>query len=77
MVAPDGKRLAVLSWAGIYVFEIGGNDMTKLAAPAKPIPVPALKLEGLCYTADGGMLMTAESRHVYRMDGTSSPTREQ
>jgi hypothetical protein len=65
-LSADGKRLAVLSWAGIYVFEVNG-DLAKLPTPAAPIPVPALKLEGLCFTDDGGMVMTAESRHVYRM----------
>ena len=60
----DGNRLAVLSVAGLYLFDVGG-DLTK-AQTATPtvVPLPNRKLEGVCFGKDG-IVITAESREIY------------
>lgn len=60
----DGKRLAVLSSAGLHLFGVD-DDLRSVGEP-KLIPVPAGKLEGICFSTEG-LLMTSESRRVYLM----------
>lgn len=65
-LSADGQRLAILSPAGLALFEVAGRPEragTGAAAP-KVLPLPKRKLEGLAF-ADGGLLLTAESREVY------------
>ena len=65
-LSPQGRMLAVLSAGGLHLFAVG-DDLKPLAdVPPQVIPVPAGKLEGVCFT-DKGLLLTAESREVYRL----------
>jgi len=64
-VTPDGKRLAVITGSGAYLFNINRT------IPADGILEPALKvdfdhgsMEGCCFTRDG-LMVTSESRDLY------------
>jgi hypothetical protein len=60
----DGKRLAVLSEAGLYLFEVGGDLARAAIVAPKVVPLPNRKLEGVCFGKEG-IVMTAESREIY------------
>jgi hypothetical protein len=65
-VSRDGKRLAVLGQRGLHVFDIDGD--VKRAARATPLKfaIPALQVEGCCFTDDGVLLLIAESGEILR-----------
>ena len=65
-LSPDGQRLAILSPAGVHLFDLNGDPTPAPQTPTKVIPVPLGKLEGLCFTPDG-ILLTAEERPIYRI----------
>ena len=67
-LSADAARLAVLSPAGVHVFDVAGDVTRAGAVDVKPrvIPVPRAKLEGICFAPDG-ILLTAEERHVYHI----------
>jgi hypothetical protein len=72
----DGKRLAVLSEAGLYLFELGGDVASVEKAAPKVVPLPNRKLEGVCFTK-AGVVITAESREIYLVaDSIPSPARD-
>ncbi len=63
-VSPDGKRLAVLTLLGPYLFDIGGE----VAAAGKVAPRYARyidpKMEAVCFVPEG-LLVTNESRDIF------------
>lgn len=63
-LSTDGTRLAVLSEAGLHVVAVEAGDLSKIGDKPELIPLPARKLEGVCFTSDG-ILLTAESREVF------------
>jgi hypothetical protein len=62
----DGRRLALLSRAGVHLFDVGGDLARAANVTPTLIPVPRGKLEGLCFTADG-LLLTSEGRQIYAL----------
>ena len=64
-VSPDGKRLAVLTVLGPYVFDING-DVTAAgkAAPARYARYIHPRMEAACFVT-GGLLATAETREIF------------
>jgi hypothetical protein len=66
-VSPDGKRLAVLTVLGPWVFEIDGDVASATAADAPPARYSRYihpTMEAACFVP-GGLLVTAESREVF------------
>jgi hypothetical protein len=63
----DGKRLAVLSEAGLYLFELEGDAASVVEATPKVVPLPDRKFEGVCYTKEG-IVITSESREIYLVE---------
>jgi hypothetical protein len=63
-LSADGNWLAVMSVAGLYLFEIGGEVSRAGKAQPQFIQVPKLQLEAVCFTGDG-LLMTAESGEIF------------
>jgi hypothetical protein len=62
-VSPDGKRLAVLTVFGPYVFEINGDVAGAGTANATHSRYIHPNAEAACFT-DGGLLVTTEKRDV-------------
>ena len=66
----DGKLLAVLTYAGLYVYRIDGDvDRARKLQPVF-IPIRGHRIEGCCFTV-GGVLITAETREVYFCEATA------
>jgi hypothetical protein len=65
-LSADAGRLAVLSSEGLDVFRIDGDLARAGTSPRETVPLPRRKLEGVCFVPEG-LLMTAESREVYRV----------
>ncbi len=63
-ISPDGRQLALVAKSGIFLFEIAGD----VARAGKVTPVPVRfkdkHIEGCCFVPDG-LLVTAETRHIY------------
>ena len=72
-LSPDGRRLAVLTYGTLYLFDHNG-DFAQLGnvEPTKT-PTPPGKLEGVCFTPEG-ILLTAESRQIYLLDAPRTST---
>jgi hypothetical protein len=63
-ISQDGKLLAVLTYAGLYVYRIDGVvDRARKAQPIY-IPIRGRRIEGCCFTT-GGILITAETRDIF------------
>lgn len=64
-LSPDGRRLAVLTVAGPYLFDAVPDDLSTLAA-AKPAHVVYThhRMEGCCFVPEG-LLATTEERDVF------------
>jgi hypothetical protein len=60
----DEKELAVLAGAKLYKFAISWNLSTPDIKNPTVFPLPAKKLEGVCFI-NNDILITAESREVY------------
>jgi hypothetical protein len=60
----DGNRMAVLSEAGLYLFDVGGDVAKAGSVTPRVIPLPNRKLEGVCFGKEG-IVITAESREIY------------
>ena len=62
-LSADGQRLAVVTKAGLYVFEVKGDP--RRAAQIKPlfIKLPKLQIEGVCFVPEG-ILLAAETREM-------------
>jgi hypothetical protein len=68
-LSADGKRLAVLTRGQLALFDVN-NDPTTAAtgrAPPRRFRLPGTQIEGVTFTPDGRVLMSAESREVYRL----------
>ena len=65
-LSADAGRLAVLSGEGLHVFRIDGDVSRAATAPPQVVPLPRAKLEGVCFAPEG-LLITAESREMYRV----------
>jgi hypothetical protein len=66
-LSPDGKRLAVLSDGGLYVFPLENGDLAHLAkAEATFTDTPRDNCEGVCFTS-GAILITSEKGKIYRL----------
>jgi hypothetical protein len=66
-LSPDGKRLAVLSDGGLFVFSVANGDILT-AVKTEPVffKIPDDNCEGVCFTPDG-IVITSEKGRVYRM----------
>jgi len=62
----DGRSLAVLSTGGLYLVPVDEGMRPKADGTLTVIPLPAGKLEGVCFS-DTGLLLTAEGRQMYRV----------
>ena len=65
-LSPQGRLLAVLAGDGLHLITVDEGLRPAAGLPPQVIPVPAGKLEGVCFTRNG-LLLTAESREVYRL----------
>ncbi len=60
----DGRLLAVLTYAGVYVYRIDGEiDRVRTAEPLF-VPIRGQRIEACCFTT-GGILITAETREIF------------
>jgi hypothetical protein len=64
-LSPDAQRLAIVTDGELCLFDIAGDPANAGRAQPKRVPLPAKKIESVAFTPDG-ILMTAESREVYR-----------
>lgn len=71
-IAPDGKRLAILSTGGLHVFVIGGQVERAAQAQQTFSKLPRGKLEGVCFAPEG-IVLTAESGEVYLVPLPAAP----
>jgi hypothetical protein len=71
-LSPDGKRLAVGADREQALFEVDGDPATAGRQEPKRISLPAKKIEAVAWTANG-LLMTAESREIYRWREPATP----
>ena len=61
----DGKRLAVITREGAYLFEFPRRIPTEgKVEPAEFVPFLHDRMEGCCFTRDG-LLVTSETREIY------------
>jgi hypothetical protein len=70
-ISGDGKRLAVLSVAGVNVFEIEGEVANVANANAVFVPYVHATMEACCF-AEGGVLVATEPREMVMFDVGSS-----
>jgi hypothetical protein len=63
-ISPDGKRIAVLSLAGLSIFPIDGEVANAGKVPATFMRFIHPSAEGACFAPDG-LLVTAESREIW------------
>ncbi len=69
-IRSDGKLLAVLTYAGLYVYRIDGEvDRARKVQPVF-IPIRGHRIEGCCFTT-GGVFITSETREVYFCEATA------
>jgi hypothetical protein len=67
-LSADGKRLALVTsgvGATLYLYDLTGDVATAEKIEPKQIPLPPKKIEAVAFTQEG-ILMTAESREMYR-----------
>lgn len=62
-VSPDGKRLAVLSVAGVNVFDFDGDVKNVGNSSSSFVPYVHATMEACCFT-DGGILVATEPREM-------------
>ena len=63
-ISPDGKRLAVLSVAGLNVFDIDGDVTNVSKATASFTPYVHATMEACTFTPDGPVLVATEPRQM-------------
>jgi hypothetical protein len=63
-LSADGNWLAVMSGAGLYLFEIRGDVSRAEKGQPQFVSLPKLQFEAVCFTG-GGLLMTAESGEIF------------
>jgi len=64
-ITSDGKRLAVITGSGAYLFTFTkGIPTNGVVEPTLFVPFNHNSMEGCCFTAEG-LLVTSESRHLY------------
>jgi hypothetical protein len=63
-LSADGNFLAVMSGAGLYLFEIAGEVSRAEKGQPQFVSLPKLQFEAICFTG-GGLLMTAESGEIF------------
>lgn len=70
-ISPDGRRLAVLTYRMLWVFDLAAKPDNPLAAPAlgRPIdpPVAQWQLEGCAWTDNETLLLGAEQGGLFRV----------
>lgn len=70
-VSPDGRRLAVLTYRMLWVFDLAGSPENPLAAPAlaRPLqpPVSQWQLEGCAWVDNETLLLGAEEGGLFRV----------
>lgn len=64
-ISADGRRLAVLTYAGLSVFDINGDVASSAMVAPRFVPYVNLKIEACCFDGDD-VVVTAESREVLR-----------
>jgi hypothetical protein len=67
-ISPDGKRLAVLSVAGLNVFEINADVTNVGKAAATFTPYVHATMEACTFTSGGGVLVATEPRQMLLFD---------
>jgi hypothetical protein len=67
-ISPDGKRLAVLSVAGLNVFDIDGDLTSVGGATAAFTPYVHPTMEACTFTTDGAVLVATEPRQMLLFD---------
>lgn len=70
-LARDGRRLAVLTYSGVWIFERPEGNDHFLAGPAKHFPFPHWayqQVEGIAWKEDQRLLITNEQRDVFEVD---------
>ena len=67
-LSPDGKRLAVLSVAGLNVFDIDGDLTSVGGATAAFAPYVHPTMEACTFTSDGAVLVATEPRQMLLFD---------
>jgi hypothetical protein len=70
----DGRRLAVLSDAALYVFDLKDGVESAAGVNPKRFTIPVAKAEGCCFTSDG-VLVIAESGDILRVHLPAPTTR--
>ena len=70
-VSPDGKRLAVLTYTFVWVFDLPATGETFFSGPARsaPLSLPALswQVEGCSWLDDATLLLGSEQGDLFRL----------
>jgi len=75
---PDGKRLAVLTYTGLWVFETDGVTEAFLGGAVRYLPATFRawgQVEGIDWMEDGALLISNEQRDLYRLPLEQLPPR--
>jgi hypothetical protein len=70
-VSPDGKRLAVLTYTFLWVFDLPATGEAFFSGPARsaPLSLPALswQVEGCSWLDDATLLLGSEQGDLFRL----------
>lgn len=64
--SPDGRRLVVLAYTAIWRFEVASGD-DWFAGKVRWLPISADQCEGVCFDADGSVVLCNEERRIFRV----------
>jgi len=68
--SPDGRRIVVLTYTAVWLFEARGNrgvDEDWFGGAIRWLPIRARQCEGICFDRDGSLLITNEQKDVFRL----------
>ncbi|MDO9577408.1 MAG: hypothetical protein Q7J16_05945 [Candidatus Cloacimonadales bacterium] len=65
-VTPDGKKLAVLTYDNIWVFEVKKGDKY-FQGSIKWLPISAKQCEGICFDDEDTLLITNEQMEIFEV----------
>jgi hypothetical protein len=64
--SPDGRRIVVLTYTAVWIFEAREGD-DYFGGAIRWLPIRALQCEGVCFDADGSLVITNEQGQIFRL----------
>jgi hypothetical protein len=62
----DGRRLVVLTYTAVWLFERASGD-DYFAGKVRWLPIRADQCEGICFDADGSIVLSNEQARIFRL----------